>query len=110
MSNAVVYPALSYADAKAAVQWLKDAFGFEELMVVPGDGDDVVHAELALDGAIIMLGSAKRDMGWVSPQDLPAVSQTVYIGLDDPDAHYARAKAAGAKITREPNGTYRPAV
>lgn len=131
MANTVVYPALSYDDAKGAIDWLKEAFGFEELMVVPGEGDQVVHAELNLDGAVIMLGSSRKEMGWVSPKGLNAVNQTIYIGLDDPDAHYARAKAAGATITREPNdtdygsreygaidpeghhwsfGTYRPAV
>ena len=105
MANATVYPALSYDDAKGAIEWLKTAFGFEELMVVPGENGDIVHAELNLDGAVIMLGSSRKEMGWVSPKGLTAVNQTIYIALDDPDTHYARAKAAGAKITREPNNT-----
>ena len=33
---------------------------------------------------------------WVSAKDLPAVNQTLYVVVDDPDAHFARAKAAGA--------------
>lgn len=129
--NATIYPALSYNDPAAAIEWLKKAFGFEELMVVPGEGKEIVHAELNLGPAVIMLGSSKREMGWVSPADLPAVNQTLYVAIDDPDAHCARAKAAGARITRELNdtdygsreygaqdpeghhwsfGTYRPAV
>lgn len=39
-----------------------------------------------------------------SPQDAGAVTGTIYLGLDDAgvvDAHYARAKEAGAQITRE---------
>jgi len=126
-----IYPALSYQDAKAAMGFLNRAFGFEELMVVPGDDGSIVHAEMNLGPAVIMLGSNKPEMGWVSPRDLPAVNQTLYIAIDDVDAHYQRARAAGAEITRELNdtdygsreygakdpeghhwsfGTYRPAV
>jgi uncharacterized glyoxalase superfamily protein PhnB len=46
-----------------------------------------------------MLNSARPAMGWVSPRDLPAVNQSVYIALDDVDAHHDRAVAAGAEIT-----------
>lgn len=128
---AVIYPALRYDDAQAAIDWLEKAFGFRTVMNVPGDGGSVAHAELAIGPAVIMLGSSKPDMGWVSPRDLPAVSQTLYVAVDDVDAHFERAKAAGAEITRELNdteygsreygakdpeghhwsfGTYRPAV
>jgi hypothetical protein len=42
-----VWPALRYRDARAAIRFLVEAFGFEERLVVPGEGDrDVVHAEL----------------------------------------------------------------
>ena len=32
-----ICPAIRYADAPAAIEWLKKAFGFEELKVVPGE-------------------------------------------------------------------------
>ncbi len=127
----VIYPALSYRDARAAIDFLTSAFGFEELMVVPGDNGSIVHAELNLGPAVVMLGSARPEMGWQSPRDMPAVNSTLYVAIDDPDAHFQRAKAAGAEIIREPAdtdygsreygakdpgghhwsfGTYRPAV
>lgn len=130
-TQATVYPVLSYKDAGAAIEWLEKAFGFRTLMNVPGEDGSVVHAELALGTAVIMLGSSKPDFGWVSPKELSAVNQTVYVAIDDVDSHYERAKAAGAEITREINdteygsreygakdpeghhwsfGTYRPAV
>lgn len=126
-----IYPALSYDDAAAAIDWLEKAFGFRTVMNVPGENGSIVHAELAIGPAVIMLGSSKPDFGWISPRDLPAVNQTLYVAVDDVDAHYERAKAAGAEITREINdteygsreygakdveghhwsfGTYRPAV
>ena len=96
-----VYPALSYRDAPAAIEWLKEAFGLKEMMVVPGENGSVAHAEMSIGNGVIMLGSAKPEFGWSSPLDLPAVNQSVYVVVDDPDGHYARAKSAGAEITRE---------
>jgi uncharacterized glyoxalase superfamily protein PhnB len=129
--QATVYPAISYNDPRAAIDFLTRAFGFEELMVTSGDNGDIRHAELNLGPAVIMLGSSSPEMGWASPRDLPAVNQTLYVAIDDVDAHYSRAKDAGAEITRDLNdtdygsreygakdleghhwyfGTYRPAV
>ena len=92
-----VYPALFYRDADAAIAFLERAFGFEELMV-HRDGSVVVHAELRLGNAVVMPSTAKPERGWKSPLDLGGVNQSVYIALDDVDAHHARATEAGAEI------------
>lgn len=96
-----VYPALSYRDAPAAIEWLKDAFGLKEMMVVPGENGTVVHAEMSIGEGVIMLGSARAELGWSSPLDLPAVNQSVYVVISNPDQHYEHAKSAGAEITIE---------
>ena len=101
----VIYPALSYQDAPTAIEWLERAFGFETIMQVPGPDRTVSHAELRLGDGVIMLGSAKEEQGWRSPRDLPAVNQTLYVYVEDPDAHCARARAADAEITCEPYDT-----
>jgi uncharacterized glyoxalase superfamily protein PhnB len=92
------YPALFYRDAGAAIEFLKRAFGFEELMV-HRDGPVVVHAELRLGEAVVMPSTAKPERGWKSPLDLGGVSQSVYVALDGVDEHHARAVEAGAEIT-----------
>jgi len=84
-----IFPFMRFADADAALEWLSRAFGFEERAVHRGDDGTVHHAELSLGAGTIMVG-----------QGDPA-SQGVYVAVDDADAHYARAKAAGAEITRE---------
>ena len=99
-----IYPSLRYDDAKAAIAWLKSALGFEEHLVYSGEGESIAHAQLALGGNLIMLGSAKDDPYERSPKTLGAVTGRIYIALDTPaeiDASYARAKAAGAEIIRE---------
>lgn len=100
-----IIPAMRYDDAPAAIAWLRDAFGFEEHLVVEGEGDTVAHAQLTLDDGMIMLGSARRDEHGsltVQPGDAGGVTQSLYIVVGDVDAHCARARAAGAEIVMEP--------
>lgn len=102
-----LYACLSYRDPKAAITFLEQAFGFTPLMVVPDESGQISHAELAIGDEIIMLGSAKAELGWVSPLDLPARNATVCMYLPgDVDAHYARAVAAGARSIRAPYDTH----
>jgi uncharacterized glyoxalase superfamily protein PhnB len=98
--TASIVPALRYRDAPAAIRFLRDAFGFTEHLVVPGPNDTIVHAELALGYGMIMLGSGhggEFDRYMKAPDGGP-LTQTVYVIVADPDAHYARAKSAGAEI------------
>lgn len=97
----VIYPAIHYRDAESAMEWLTRAFGFVKRASYPGPNGTIAHAEMSFGPGVIMLASAKPEKGWVSAKDLPAVNQTIYIVVDDPDAHYARAKAAGAEIVME---------
>lgn len=104
-TTTTVIPTLRYNDAAAAIEWLCDAFGFEEHLVVPGEDGTIVHAQLGFGNGMIMLGSA-RDGGFDDLQKPPsamggAVSQSAYIVVEDPDKHYERAVAAGAEIVLE---------
>jgi uncharacterized glyoxalase superfamily protein PhnB len=91
---ATIIPTFRYDDARAAITFLKDAFGFEEHAVYEDNGV-VAHAELKLGKSYIMLGQ-HRDEG----SDLAYGGSTTYVVIDDPDAHHARAVAAGAEIVR----------
>ncbi len=104
MSQAIrpnVFPALRYRDAEAALEWLKRAFGFEEKAVHRADGA-IQHGELRLGAGLIMFGH-HDDEGWMggNPPDALASTVSLYVVVDDPDAHHARADAAGARIVRE---------
>ncbi|HEX9795345.1 MAG TPA: VOC family protein [Planctomycetota bacterium] len=95
-----VYPSLSDDDA-AAIEWLCTAFGFQKRLVVPGPDGMVRHSELTLGTGVIMVSSAKPEQGRVSPRGLDGVNQALSVHVGDPDAHFARAKAAGASIVQE---------
>ncbi len=100
-----LYSCLSYRDPAAAIRFLTTAFGFTELMIVPDDAGGITHAELAFGQEVIMLGSAKPELGWVSPLDLGARNATVSAYVVDVDALFARAIAAGATVVRAPHDT-----
>lgn len=97
-----IYPALRYQDAAAALDWLKKAFGFEEVVVYRDEAGAVSHAELRLGTGMIMLSPAKEEgwMGGATPNPL-ASPISVYVAVDDPVEHHERAKSHGATIVRE---------
>lgn len=104
-----IYPAVRYRDAAAAIEWLKSALGFEEHVVYANDDGSIAHAELRLNGNLIMLGSTKgSDEFGKSPLDLGGVTGSTYIALNsaaEVDEHYERAKKAKGHIIRELNDT-----
>jgi uncharacterized glyoxalase superfamily protein PhnB len=85
-----IFPVLRYHDARGAIRWLCAAFGFVELFSVPESEEYVRHAQLKLGTNIIMLGSVRPDDGMASPQTLGAVTQSLCVYVDDPDAHCER--------------------
>lgn len=101
MTTSDIYPSLTYDDAPAAIDWLCDAFGFTRRLVVPGGNGTIVHSELSLGSGVIMVSSPKAGTGRVSPRSLSAVNQALSVFVDDPDAHFAQAKKAGAIILQD---------
>ena len=92
------YPTLKYEDARAAIDFLERAFGFETHAAYDGENGGVAHAELKLGDQYVMLGSTSEG----DPRfNRSAGSESIYVAVDDPDALHARAKDAGATIERE---------
>jgi uncharacterized glyoxalase superfamily protein PhnB len=97
-----IIPAMAYRDALAAIDWLCQAFGFEKHAVY-ADGDTVLHAQLVYGNGMVMLGSADKGGEWnalmAQPDEIGLrETQSPSVIVADVDAHYARAKAAGATI------------
>jgi uncharacterized glyoxalase superfamily protein PhnB len=105
-ASSKIFPTLRYQDAPAAIDWLVRAFGMEEQLVIPNQDGTIAHAQLKFGPDVIMLGSSKKDaLELKSPRELGGVTQSLYIYLPDVDAHYDRAKAAGAEIVVELRNT-----
>ncbi len=100
-----IFPILRYSNARDAIRSLRATFGFVELFSVPESGPLVRHAQLKLGTNVLMLGSVRPDDGMASPQVLGATTQALYVYVEDLDAHYERARLAGAQIVSPPEET-----
>jgi uncharacterized glyoxalase superfamily protein PhnB len=108
-----IVPFIGYEDAAKAIDWLEQAFGFEEDRSARYEEDGTItHAELSLAGATIYLSTPKD---YASPRRMRESSELAeraydnqwvvdghFVTVDDVDAHYERARSAGATILREP--------
>jgi uncharacterized glyoxalase superfamily protein PhnB len=107
-------PFLGYEDAPAAIEWLSAAFGATEKAEQRSTDADgtVLHAELDLEGSTIFLSTPAGYVGSSKHRETceieramhenPWVIDGLFVEVDDVDAHFAQAVAAGATILREP--------
>jgi predicted enzyme related to lactoylglutathione lyase len=91
-----ILPHVFYRDVTEAVAWLSKTFGFKEHYRY---GQPVSGAQVHLGNAWIMLTRGKE--GSLSPSELGYGTQSLTVFVDDVEAHFQRAKAAGAKIVEE---------
>lgn len=97
----MIIPTFRYDDAHAAIRWLCDTLGFEEHAVY-GSETRVDHAQLSMGTNMIMLsstGPGPLDAVQKPPTAVGGVNTcSVYLVVQDPDALYERALAAGAEV------------
>lgn len=101
MKRQRIIPYLYYEDASAAMEYLCKTFGFEEREKVMRDDGTFMHGEVGFQDNVVMLGTPVDDAGAPKKlRDVPARG-CVLCYVDDVDAHYERARQAGATITAE---------
>jgi uncharacterized glyoxalase superfamily protein PhnB len=95
-----IYPRLGYLDERAAIDFLVRAFGFRERVEARMDNGDHVLAWLEHGDGVVMIGHVEHPThGIHSPTEVGAATCMLNVTVDDVDAHFERAVAAGAKIT-----------
>jgi len=111
-----VTPMIAYEDAASALDWLSRAFGFRERMRYAEPSGTVTHAEMEVGDGLIMLATPMPD--YRSPRHhretcdearqwstVPYVIDGVHVYVDDVEAHFRRAKEAGATVLSEVQDT-----
>ena len=94
-----VYPSLTYRDVPTALHWLERAFALEPVTFgTDGAGELLLAAVRSGRGLIVVRPERPDDLhgehagrGWV------------YVVVEDPDVHHARAEAAGAEVLEAPH-------
>lgn len=90
-----VTPYLIVDDAAEAIRFYERAFGAIEVMRLPM-GDKIGHAEIRIGDSHIMLSDEWPDYGKLGPKARGGATSSLMVYLDDVDAAYGRALAAGA--------------
>jgi len=97
-----VTPQLLLDNAAQAIDWYKKALGAEELARAVGPDGKILHAALQIGDSRIMLNDAM--MGAKGPKAMGGSPASLWIYVDDCDALFNRAVAAGATVDNGPMG------
>jgi uncharacterized glyoxalase superfamily protein PhnB len=99
-----ICPLIFYRDARAGLDFLERAFGFETRMVVDDGKGGVIHSETVFEEMVVMVSGPPPE-GYASPLDLGGrATGSICVQLKGGvDALCERARAAGAVIEREPS-------
>lgn len=111
-----VIPMIAYADGPAAMDWLAVVFGFRERDRKVSSEGRLEHGEMQTDHGVVMMATpsthyqgpkAHRESCEVAASwhDVPYIIDGYLVYVDDIDKHFERAKAGGARILSEPEGS-----
>jgi PhnB protein len=92
-------PYLIITGAANAIEFYKKAFGATELMRMAQPDGRIGHAEIKIGDSPIMLADEHPGMGYRSPQSLGGSSVSIMLYVENVDVLFARAVAAGGKVT-----------
>ena len=104
-----VIPMIAYENGPAAMDWLARAFGFRERARMLGENGRLSHGEMEAGDGMIMLATpsphyrgpkhhreeCEQAQRW---SEVPYIIDGVLVYVDHVDAHFHRAKEAGARI------------
>ncbi len=93
-------PYLIVRDAARAIEFYKKAFGATELMRMADPSGKVRHAEIKIGNSPIMIADEFPEIGARSPQSLGGSPVSILLYVEDVDALFSQAIAAGAKVQR----------
>ena len=92
-------PHLVVKGASQAIEFYKKAFGAEEIGRMPApDGKTIMHADLKIGDSHVFLVDEFPQMDCRSPQSIGGSPVTIHMYVEDVDAAFGKAVAAGAKV------------
>jgi PhnB protein len=96
-----VSPYLCVDGAADAIDFYANVLGAKERMRMEGPPGRIGHAEIEIGDSIIMLADEFPEQGFRGPKSVGGSPIMLSVYVDDVDAVYERALAAGATSTRE---------
>jgi len=95
MSSKVI-SIIRYHDCLKAIDWLCSTFGFEKHLVVPDDGNRILHAQPIYGEGMIMVGESHG----VTIESEESEITSIYVVVDNADSHYKKSVESGVEIIR----------
>jgi PhnB protein len=95
-----VTPYLCVEGAEKAIAFYSEVLGATERMRMPSPDGRLGHAELMLGDSVIMLSDEWPEMNMLGPLAIGGTATTISVYVEDVDAVFARAIAAGATSIR----------
>lgn len=92
--------------AGEAMDFYAKAFGAKDKGRMTAPNGAVVHGEMRLGDAVIMLGEEMPDMGSLSPLSIGGSPVTLMLYVKDVDAAFARATSAGCTALMPPTNMF----
>ena len=90
-------PHLVCAGAARAIEFYKKAFNAKEEVRLPGPDGKLMHAAVRIGDSTLMLMDENLDCGAAGPKALKGSPVVIHLYVEDVDAFFNRALAAGAK-------------
>ena len=84
-------------DAKAAIEFYVKAFGGSSDYIMKGPDGSVMHGEVRIGNSTVMISEENADWKMLSPNSLGGSPASIHLYVDDSDAVFANAIAAGCK-------------
>jgi PhnB protein len=97
-----VTPQLTLDNAAPAIEWYKKALGAEEVARAVGPDGKILHAEVRIGNSLIMLNDAMAE--GKGPKAFGGSPASLWIYVEDADALFNRAVAAGGRVVEGPMG------
>jgi PhnB protein len=94
-----VTPHLVCAGAAEAIEFYQKAFGATELSRVPGADGKLMHASVRIGDSVVMLNDEMPEWGSFGPKSLKGSAVTIHLYVENAEAVFEQAVAAGAKVT-----------
>jgi len=95
-----ITPYLIIQGAAKALDFYKKAFGAAEVLRLDGGNGQVMHAEIRIGDSMVMLADEYPDMGYKGPQAYGGTPVSLMIYVENVDARFNQAVAAGAKVVK----------
>lgn len=97
-----IIPVLVYEDIQTAHDYLVDVFGFASGGLERLDDGTLIHGEVTMGDFAVWLHRVSPESKMDSPRGAEKSHGGLSVQIADVDAHFARTKAAGARIDSEP--------